>query len=153
MAYNRTPKPQFAHIASLIRSKMEEYNWSVTDLNRIMGLPGHKSNVYHWIKGTGAPNAESRARLAKALSVDESELIGKANVQLPIAPRTAIIHYKNKPRTIHEPSRVLAPRVDPLNFTVLTDGTARIQLDITMPLDNAKALLRMILDADVIYKK
>jgi len=149
----KLPKPEYAHIASLIRSKLEEYNWRVADLNSAMGLERNSTTAYTWLNAHGAPLADSRVRLAKALSVDETELLAKTNVQLPVKQEKRIVTYKNKPKVIYEPPRVFAPKVEPLNFTVLADGSARIQLDITMPLDNAKALLRMILDADVIFKK
>jgi hypothetical protein len=39
---------------------------------------------------------------------------------------------------------------DVLGFSVGTDGMARLRLDVTLPLDQAAPLLRVLLDAGVV---
>ena len=134
----RIPDPRFSHIAALLRSAMTENQWTVMNLNKLLGMEKHSTNVYQWLNGYGAPNITNRKKLAQLLKVSENELKAKDNVELSttaVQSRKAILTH------------------DPLTFAITTNGQARIKLDVTVPLDTAVTLLKTLLDAGIDFKK
>jgi transcriptional regulator with XRE-family HTH domain len=142
-----TPTPfqiaRFGHIAVLLRTEMEKRKWNGGDLSQAIGLDRDSTRIYPWLKGTGAPGPNLRPKIAKVLGVEESELMGRnvsAKFDLPprVAPLAAIATTKTG---------------DVLAFNVASDGMARIRLDVTLPVDEATPLLRMLLDAGFVLGK
>jgi hypothetical protein len=135
---------KFGHIASALRKFLESKDWGPGDLNVAMGKDKSYSSAYQWINGKNAPTGETRTRLSKLTGIPEEQLTSRNKND--IIRQSAIVEYK--------PVRVSGgvQTANVLTFTVKQDATARIQLDIVLPLDAATPLLRMLLDAGLIFK-
>jgi hypothetical protein len=136
----------FGHIASRLRGFLAERKWKVADLNAALGRKRGDANAFSWVNGKGAPGDEMRATLAKLTGISEADLRmrprpdGAARERLPAA-------VDRTPRVA--PARPLGG--DVLGFVVSPDGMARLRLDVTLPLAVATPLLRMLLDAGVVF--
>jgi hypothetical protein len=139
---------QFGHIATRLRAFMAERKWKVADLNAALGKERGDSGAHNWLNCKGAPGAVIRPKLAKLTGIPEADLVmrrrpgdGAASERLPAVPIS--------PATRVAPTRALG--ADVLGFNVGADGTARLRLDVTLPLAVATPLLRMLLDAGVVF--
>jgi transcriptional regulator with XRE-family HTH domain len=141
------PDPRYSHIASLIRSALTANDWKVSEMNAKLGYKKGATTIYPWLSGTSAPSDYLRPGLAKLLKVSEEELMPKENVTLQ-KPKTSVVVYHPKTKTIP-----VIPTIDPLTFVITNDGQARIRLDVTLPLEDATPLLRMLLDANLIKQQ
>jgi hypothetical protein len=138
----------FGHIASRLRGFMAERKWKVADLNAALGRKRGDANAFSWVNGKGAPAKEMRATLAKLTGIPEADLMirrpGKA------------VTVERLPAVADRTPRVATARAlggDVLGFSVAADGTARLRLDVTLPLATATPLLRMLLDAGIVFDK
>jgi hypothetical protein len=111
-----------------------------------MGKEKRYSAAYQWVNGKSAPAGETRTRLSKLTGIPEEQLTKKTTKEV-IIKSSAIVEYKPPVRVS---SGIQTANV--LTFTVKQDATARIQLDIILPLDAATPLLRMLLDAGLAFK-
>jgi transcriptional regulator with XRE-family HTH domain len=134
-------KPEYAHIASLIRSEMSKRDMTVMQLNELLGIDRLRTTVYPWLKATTAPTKEFRKKLCQIFGVTETMLMPKEAKSL--ARSTAIVKYS--PGKI----RQVQSKPDPLFFKILNDNTAQIQFNATLPIEQAKSLMRMLLDFNV----
>jgi transcriptional regulator with XRE-family HTH domain len=144
---------RFGHIAAFLRGEMASRGWSRGDLNHAMG-EGRSSNApYKWLNGTGAPGPDARAKLAKVFNVPEEQFKAKPlhSDELGVAdedesvdrlPRRLVTVNGGQPGHPRFPTRQT-----PLVFSIQIDGTARLEVDVTLPLARATPLLRMLLDA------
>lgn len=133
------PNPAaYGHIASLLRKKLAERKWSMTDLAKAIGAT--TSGVSYWLTAKGAPSSEMRNKLVKLLEVNPGDLIKKDS---------AVITKPERPITVLSP----ASGKDVMVFRIADNGMARISLDITLPLDTATPIFRMLLDAGLVFNK
>lgn len=138
-----TPKQvaMFGHIASALREWMSRENVSVKELNSRLGIQETNTSVYNFLNAKHAPGPSTRARLVKVTGIPESDLMPRvARQSLTVA-------------TV-KPAHVAVPKArDVLSFVVDGDGMATVVLHARLPLDTAMPLLRMILDAGVVFTK
>jgi hypothetical protein len=143
----RTGKPatplqvaRYGHIAAAIRQALQARNMEPSELREQLGLPRNATTLYPWINGTGAPMPKYHRKLMHVLGLTKDQLIPRAEntVTLPGPPPT--------------PTSIPRARAgDVLSFVVSAESTVRIKLDIDLPLEQGSALLRMLLDAGVVY--
>lgn len=134
---------RFGHIAAFLREEMAKREWSSARFNEALGLSPNSTTVYTWLRGSGAPNPEMRAKLAALFAVHESTFEGRA-IEGPVKASAAPVV------TTPARSRLGAPQ-DVLSFSVDVNGQARLRLDATLPLAVAAPLLRMLLDAGIVF--
>jgi hypothetical protein len=80
-------------------------------------------------------------KLSKVTGIPEAELVQRQPGEPP--PTSTALAVPELPRR----AMVLQHRAaDVLSFTVQADGTARVKLDVVLPLDKAAPLLRTLLD-------
>ena len=139
----------YGHIAIALRDYLKRTGKDVGELNKAIGVPRGHTSVYHWLNGKGGPGPENRVKLAKLLGCKPDDLAAKVRgraldgvpaLTAPSAPRTTSGAAWTAPR-----------RADALSFVVTAQGEAHIKLDVTLPLPEGSALLRMILDAGVVF--
>jgi hypothetical protein len=123
--------------------------WKPADLNRAIGRPRGAPHVYAYINAKGAPRADARKLIAKALGIPEAQLMRRRvnGPQVEVAAEPVL--------RIEGPLRT--PQAGPtrpvLQFEVDGDGLARIRLDVSLPSADAVPLLRMLLDAGMIMER
>ena len=132
----------YGHIAVALREWMNQNKVSIRELNDRIGLKETNTAIYNWLNCKAAPGHATRAFIVKATGIPESDLLPRSMVP---SPRIAI-------------AATLAPSArsktqDVLGFNVDSDGMATITLHARLPLDTATPLLRMILDAGVVFTK
>lgn len=125
----------YGHIAAALRAVCEKNQWSPGDLNERLKRPRGHSALYHWLRGTGAPDLKNRKKLAKLTGIPEHELtVRELSAQLP-----AVVTSSPGVSRTSIPDNVLS-------FTVNTQGDARLRLDVTLPVAQALPLFRLITD-------
>jgi hypothetical protein len=136
------------HIAALIRRELANRKWSVADLHRAIGEDVKSTRAYAWMNCRSRITDQFRPLVAKALGVKESDLMPRELSQ------AVTVVSENKLRAVQTaqgtPARTLSATGDVLAFNVNGDGSARLRLDVTLPLTTASALLRMVLDAGIV---
>lgn len=136
---------EFGHIAARLRAFMKEREMIAPEVSQALGLGRKSATIYKWLSGKGAPAPTLRARLAKLLGCQESDLLARKDGTLP---RSIIASTALKPSVIARP---IAPRAGSvLSFNVTGDGEARLVLDVTLPIAQAMPLLRILLDAGIV---
>lgn len=145
-----TPKADLArhgHIAQVISDRMDRLGLTQTDLGRKIGAspknPG--SPVHTWLKCRGAPTPKYRAKLAEVLGVAEEALMVKPGDEVPLG----------RPPAVRPPAPVRGADVGmpvskrhPLAFHITAEGRAHIALDLDLPLEKGRSLIRLLLDMD-----
>ena len=134
---------RFGHIAAFLREEMAKREWSSALFNEALGLSPNSTTVYTWLRGSGAPNPEMRAKLAALFAVHESTFMGR-EIAGPVKASAAPVV------TTPAVQRRLGVPQDVLSFSVDANGQARLRLDSTLPLAVAAPLLRMLLDAGIV---
>jgi hypothetical protein len=117
-----------------------------------MGLEVTHTSIYIWLNAKGAPGPATRPKVAKLFGVTEAQLLprqpktereAKARVVAGgAAPSTAVVV---RPATLKSAG-------DPLVFRVTAGGEAHIRLDVTLPMDEGAALLRLLLDMSSVIR-
>lgn len=133
---------RFGHIAATLRAELEKRGWGIGDFNKAIGYPPDRTNAWVWLAGKSAPGPKMRPKVAKALGIDPALLIKREGVT------GAMLIERPAPGYV-----VTAPLAQVLLFSVMENGTARLKLDITLPIAQATPLLRMLLDAGVAFEK
>ena len=136
----KQPNPAYLHIATFLRAELNARQWSVSDLHEHLGLPRTSTRAYPYLNATSAPSTEMIDLLVQLFDCKPEMLMSKepvdyheSNVVVPFKPR-------NEGKL-------------PLSFTVNPDyETASLKLDVTLPIDQASALLRMLLDSNIVMK-
>jgi transcriptional regulator with XRE-family HTH domain len=134
---------RFGHIAAFLREEMAKREWSSARFNEALGLSPNSTTVYTWLRGSGAPNPEMRAKLAALFAVHESTFMGR-EIAGPVKASAAPVVTTP---VQHRPGAAQ----DVLSFSVDANGQARLRLDATLPLAVAAPLLRMLLDAGIVF--
>jgi transcriptional regulator with XRE-family HTH domain len=145
------------HVAALLRAKMAQHEWTPRDFNARMGLETSHTSIYVWLNAKGAPGPVTRPKLAKLLGVPEEQLkprkpdaardvrervVARGGVSGGVA-QTAVAVRPVTPR----------PGGDPLAFRITSTGEAHIRLDVTLPMDEGAALLRLLLDMSSVIRQ
>ena len=137
----------YGHIAIALRDYLKRTGKDVGDLNKAIGAPRGHTSVYHWLNGKGGPGPDNRVKLAKLLGCKPDDLAAKVRGKAPDGI-PAIERHVNSPAL---KLATLPRRTDALSFVVTATGEAHIKLDVTLPLTEGSALLRMLLDAGVVF--
>jgi transcriptional regulator with XRE-family HTH domain len=143
MTTNYIDVPRNGEVAGNIRQLMKDRGWTVPDLNEKLGMKRSAANVYGWIKAKGAPGAEMQKRLAKLTGTKASDWAPNEAQSAPKPGQEIVRVY---------PPREQKPQPDILSFTVSPEGAARIRLDVTLPVQMAMPLVRMLLDQGLIVR-
>jgi len=133
------PKPELVAMATFLRAELNARGWSVINLNEHLGLKRNATAVYPWLNGTSPPREALVVRLEKLFpDAPKGIFYPKASVKMEdnVVPMLRTTRSNN-----------------PLQFNVMPDGAARLQLDITGPLDELSVLLRMLLDQSELLRK
>lgn len=154
----KSPNPHqiamYGHIARVLQNFMAKKDWTIGDLNQAMGFERSYSAGYQWVNGKAGPGEKLRTKLAKVTGIPEAELTPHkplrlkdgALVALPVANLSSSL-----PGPLVATRKVAASEV--LSFGVASDGQATIKLNATMPMPLAVPLLRMLLDAGLVFSK
>jgi hypothetical protein len=143
------------HVVVFLRREMEARQWGVVDLVKALGLPHGSTTVYPWLKGTGTPGTKMRARLGKVFEVAPETFSARdPDEHLPGPVGKMLVEIQ---RPLTSPNAAHAVKVNPprdvLSFNVDSAGNARIRFDVSMPLVKATPLLRMLLDAGIVFSQ
>lgn len=122
-------------VAAVIREAMKRKGLRQTDIVRAIGA--NSTMVSCWISAKNIVGPSMRPKLAALLEVPEASLDhrqaqGAGPVVLAAAPR-------------------VKREADVLSFSISDTGEARLRFDMTLPLDKAAPLLRMLLDAGLVF--
>jgi hypothetical protein len=112
-----------ATFAGQLRALLKQRGWKITDLSEAIGKERSYSPPRAWIAGRSLPVGANLLAVQKLL----------AGVTGPAPPTPVITAGGN-----------------PLSFVVSGDGTARIRLDVLLPIERAMPLLRLLLDAHIV---
>ena len=132
------------HIATALRKWMADNNKKVGDINAAIGKSPTYSIGYQYVNGKLSPNPTNRKLLSKATGIPEADLMPR-DFENPVAviPKGPVGKMLDQ----------LQRKNDVLSFTVNDHGEARIKFDVTLPLSSATPLLRMIMDAGIVFTK
>lgn len=134
----REPTPleiaKFGHIAARLRGLLDSGQWTIPQISAAAGLKTPYA-AWQWVNARAAPSDDAASKLAKVIGCRARDLRPNAPGEVP--PDT--------PR--HESTPVTTAPVPVFSFAVLSDGSARVKLDTTLPLESAKPLIRMLFDA------
>lgn len=122
-------------VAAVIREAMKRKGLTQADIVRAIGV--NNSTVSSWVNAKHKVLPTIRSKLAALLEVPEASLDhrqahGDGPVVLAAAPR-------------------VKREADVLSFSISDTGEARLRFDMTLPLDKATPLLRMLLDAGLVF--
>jgi transcriptional regulator with XRE-family HTH domain len=129
-------RPDCAHVASFLRSEMTKRNMTVFALNGLLGIEKHSTTAYNWLNAKAIPKEPLRQKLSKIFNVSEETFMPKEPSKL----KTAIVEYKSKPQV---------NKTEPLSFKMLGNDTAQIQFNAVLPIDQAKILMKFILECNI----
>ena len=135
------------HIAVALRRVMNARDWKIPDLNEAIGKPRGYTICYPWLAAKNAPGPELRAVLSQATGIPEAELMPRRPGEpkpVATAPLLALPGPTSPP-----------PAARPvLVFSALEDGSIELELRKTrLPLEEGSALLRLLLDAGIVFRK
>lgn len=157
--YKLTPEDiaRNGHVVVFLRREMEARQWGVADLVKALDLPRGSTTVYPWIKGIGTPGPAMRRKLGEVFKVAPETFSARDPGEHPPGPVGKMLVEIQRPLTSPNAAHAVrvnqpAPR-DVLSFNVGANGIARIRLDIELPLVNATPLLRMLLDAGLVFSQ
>jgi plasmid maintenance system antidote protein VapI len=131
------PKPatatqiaKYGRVAALLRQYMTDHKLDRSDLSQKLGYTKHAGHIYNWYAAKGGPGPEARVKLAKLFgnSPEAWQADNLTQSKPAITPTT-------KPTA---PDRIL-------NFSMLANGQAKLQLDLTGDAEQLKTLLTHIL--------
>ena len=132
---------RFGHIAAALRHWMATQKMTPHQLEQAVGA----ANAYPWLNSKGAPGPKFAAKLAKLTGIDVSDLVPR----LAGKPVEAVPVVVAKQRVV----AVVAPERRPvLSFDIDDTGMARVRLDVTLDLEQAEPLMRLLLDAKLVSR-
>jgi hypothetical protein len=135
----------FGHIAARLRAFLTERKMSIPEFAEALGLDRGSATPYKWLGAHGGPAPKLRAILANVTGIPEAELVPRKPGDPAPAPSQALA-------VVTSPAKLAPVRVgDVLSFAVAADGSARLRLDIVLPIASATPLLRMLLDAGIVF--
>ena len=136
---------KFGHFAATLRKWMKDHDVSIRELNEKLGRAETNTAPYMWINAKMAPGPTLRPLLAKVTGIPGSELMPRS---MAPGPGKAVMILPRQ-----EPTPLVPVARNVLSFIVTNDNMATIKVDATLPLETATPLLRMLLDAGVIFNK
>jgi hypothetical protein len=143
-AATRDQIARYGHIAVALRAAMKQRGWGIPEFNEAIGKDRGDAGVFKWLRGTGGISEQNRALISRTTGIPEHELVARVPGAPPPARAVALVEAF--------PAKISTARVgDVLSFTVSASGEARIRLDVSMPLATAAPLLRMLLDAGLVF--
>jgi hypothetical protein len=145
----------FGHVAATLREYMKVNNLTVRQFNIMLGSKENNTAPYMWLNAKAAPGPNLRPRVSQATGIPESDLLprkapSRRGKSLSLAPD----HGTPMARLtipFNDPVPVKVSNV--LSFIVDDTNMATITVNAKLPLDVATPLLRMLLDAGVIFNK
>ena len=135
---------QYGHIAALLRAELDRRKWTAGDLNKALGKPPGYSAAYQWLNAKGAPSPQFAKKMGKALDIPWQKLLRNADGAPP--PGTDLVRVAERAQGQMAPVRA----AEVLHFSVLSDGTTRLRMDMVASVDRGVALLRLLLDAGMV---
>lgn len=132
----------YGHIATALRSYMKANNLSVRAMNVKIGVTPTNTGLYNFVNAKAAPGHATRAKIAKATGIPQADLMPRS---LATGGAVATVARSTMPLPV-KPREVLG-------FTVDAVGMATLTLNATLPLDAATPLLRILLDAGLVFTK
>jgi hypothetical protein len=126
---------RYGHVAALLRAEMAKRKWTNAQFNEALGQPRASPGIYQWLGCKGAPGTKLAPKVAKLLGVPVASLLARRD---GASPPTEV--------AVLAPPQPAVRRAEVLSFSVTDDGHARLRLDVTLPIEQASALLRTILD-------
>lgn len=146
-AATRDEVARFGHIAAALRAVMKQRGWKVPDFNEALGKTRGDAGIFKWLAARGAPSPANRALLAEVTGIPEAALRPRVP-GAPPPPSQAVALVEPPPAKI---SAATVRVGDVLSFVVSSTGEARIRLDVSLPVAAATPLLRMLLDAGLVF--
>lgn len=122
-------------VAAVLREQMGRLGLNQPQVAEAIG--SHASSVSSWFRAKAIVPGKFRAPLAKLLGVPEASL-NPADDALAATPTAPVASKRGA--------------VDLLSFVISEPGQARLRLDATLPIDKAVPLLRMLLDAGIVFR-
>jgi hypothetical protein len=162
MAQQPSPRQleRCGHIAKAINNYLEKSGIGPAEFQKQLDLPKNTTAVYAWKLAKSAPPVELRPKISKLTGIPIEQLTptweGTTGGAQPRSgkkkqtPTEVIEHIEAMP----EPRKLIgrmSSAETPLSFQVLSNGECRIRLDITLPVEQGAPLLRMLLDAGIVY--
>ena len=135
----------YGHVAARLREVCKARDWRPADLNAAVGRDRGHASAYQWLGGKAAPGPKMRAKVSKATGIAEADLMVMRKRRAPPPPSQAVALVEPPP------ARIVAKVGDVLSFVVSSTGEARIRLDVSLPVEAATPLLRMLLDAGLVF--
>lgn len=129
---------KLGHIVIALRKYLEEKDMNVSNFNRAMGYEAGYAPTYNVVNGKIAPGRTMRERITKVTGIPELELMPRETTAVTVIPKGPVGKMLDQ-----------LQRSDVLSFTINGNGEARIKLDVTLPIESAKPLFRLLLDAGV----
>lgn len=152
------PMPRHRHVALAIRAYIERENITASEFGRRIGI-NSTSNLYPWMKGSGAIGASMRPTVARLLGVPVRALapwdgVGDPPDLLPLPdPSEKALGPVRAARAVASvlaPSAVLPPPTGgKLAYEGHGDGTATVMVRARLKLAQAKPLFRLLLDSGI----
>ena len=136
------------NVAQAIRAAIEARQWTAGDLHEKLGMKRGATMAYAWLAARAVPGPAIRKKVSKLLEIPEKDLLPQALETAPALERErALVPIGGEARRFNKPT------TDVLAFNVNSEGMARIRLDVSMPLENAPPLLRLLLDAGLVIRQ
>lgn len=124
---------RFGHIAIALRGYMDRSGKTPKEINIALGREVHNPGIYLWCKGKQAPPSHIVEQLSRLTGISEIDLTPK---QLNGTGKSLIVIEK-KQREVKSVRPVM---------TIGEDGQANIALNVTLPIDQASDLLKLIVE-------
>jgi hypothetical protein len=142
---------QFGHIAANIRKLMANKGWKIADLNEALGHPRVYTGPYAWLKAKAAPGSKGRQKLAEMTGL-KPEDFAKRNAAVSMArPKNEIVKYRAQSAGMSMSVSVSEPKpTEILKFTILNNGQAKIELNVSLSTTDAMPLMRLLMDTDAV---
>ena len=128
--------PRYPALAAAMRAYLGQHQISVAELGRRLGVSD--SAPHPWLAGRGAPGPALRAKVSALLGVSVTGLMGKGD------PGAVVV------RPAPGPVSVVPAVHDVWQLAFRSDGTARIKLDVTLPVERAMPIIRLLMDVGLV---
>lgn len=131
-----------AGTVTIIRERMAALNMDVNGLCDACGYKRGYSGIYNLVNGKHAPSEDVRNKLVKALGGEADDYLQRPlNGPLPPLPKSPSHSVVSPPPMAARQGRV----TEPFHLTLLSDGTAKVQVDAVIPLSVALTLQRAVI--------
>jgi hypothetical protein len=145
---NRRPgRPELAHIVAALRDYIATEGISPSELQQRLGLHRKSTTAYGWLAGANCPTAPFRAALSKLLGQPVAFFTPRHTAaETALGPaRTALVLAAQ-----HQPPPPPGPaQGGRLAYEGHGDGTATVTVRARLPIEQAKPLFRLLLDAGI----